>query len=117
MTKSYNKSKTKNKSKSIIGNSERPRLVVFRSNKHIYAQIIDDSKGSTLVSASTMNQSLKDQSSKSSTCAAASSVGEEIAQLSLSKGIRKVVFDRGQNIYHGRIKSLADSARDKGLEF
>ena len=88
MTKSYNKSKTKNKSKSIIGNGERPRLVVFRSNKHIYAQIIDDTKGSTLASASTMNQSMKDQSTKSSTCAAASSVGEDIAQLSISKGIR-----------------------------
>lgn len=115
MTKSYTKSKTSNKS--IIGNEERPRLVVFRSNKHIYAQIIDDSKGSTLVSASTVKQSIKEQTKKPSTCEAASYVGEEIAKLSILKGISKVVFDRGQNIYHGRIKSLADSARNQGLEF
>lgn len=86
MSKSYQKSKTNKKS--IVGNSDRPRLVVFRSNKHIYAQIIDDSKGSTLLSSSTVHQSIKDQVSKPSTCEAASSVGEEIAKLCISKGIR-----------------------------
>lgn len=96
----------------ITGTPERPRLAVFRSAKHIYAQIIDDVKGVTLVSASTLNVNAEGTKTD-----AAKAVGEAIAKKALDAGITKVVFDRGGNIYHGRIKALAEGAREAGLDF
>ena len=96
----------------ITGTPERPRLAVFRSAKHIYAQIIDDVKGVTLVSASTLNVNAEGTKTD-----AAMSVGEAVAKKALDAGITKVVFDRGGNIYHGRIKALAEGAREAGLDF
>lgn len=96
----------------ITGTPERPRLAVFRSAKHIYAQIIDDTKGVTLVSASTLN--VEAEGTKTD---AAKAVGEAVAKKALDAGITKVVFDRGGNIYHGRIKALAEGAREAGLDF
>lgn len=96
----------------IKGTTERPRLAVFRSTQHIYAQIIDDTVGNTLVSASTLE--VKVDGTKSD---AAKAVGEAVAKKALEKGIDKVVFDRGGNLYHGRIKALADGAREAGLDF
>jgi large subunit ribosomal protein L18 len=103
--------------KKVSGNSEKPRLNVFRSTKHIYAQIIDDNKGITLVSESTMTKEFKDKLSYGGNIEAAKIVGTYIAQKALSKGIDKVVFDRGGNLYHGRIKALAESSREAGLKF
>lgn len=97
----------------IIGTTERPRLSVFRSNSHIYAQIIDDFSGKTLVACSTLNLDLE----KSCNVKAAETIGLEIAKKAKAKGLSKVVFDRGGFLYHGRIKSLADAARKGGLEF
>lgn len=97
---------------SIVGTPERPRLAVFRSAKHIYAQIIDDTKGITLCSASTLT--VETEGTKTD---AAKAVGAAVAQKALEAGITKVVFDRGGNIYHGRIKALAEGAREAGLEF
>ncbi|NMB03449.1 MAG: 50S ribosomal protein L18 [Tissierellia bacterium] len=97
----------------IHGTNERPRLCIFRSNKNIYAQIIDDVAGNTLVSASSLEGNLENTSNK----AAARAVGELIADKALEKGITKVVFDRAGYLYHGRVKELAEGARDKGLEF
>ena len=97
----------------ISGTPERPRLNVFRSSKHIYAQIIDDVAGVTLVSASTMD---KDFTSYGGNKEAAKAVGEKIAKLALEKGITNVVFDRGGYIYHGRVQALADGAREGGLK-
>ena len=96
----------------IKGTAERPRLAVFRSTQHIYAQIIDDTVGNTLVSASTLD--VKVDGTKTD---AAKAVGEAVAKKALEKGIDKVVFDRGGNLYHGRIKALADGAREAGLDF
>lgn len=96
----------------ITGTPERPRLAVFRSAKHIYAQIIDDVKGVTLVSASTLNANAEGTKTD-----AAKAVGEAVAKKALDAGITKVVFDRGGNIYHGRIKALAEGAREAGLDF
>ena len=96
----------------ITGTPERPRLSVFRSAKHIYAQIIDDVKGVTLVSASTLNVNAEGTKTD-----AAKAVGEAVAKKALDAGITKVVFDRGGNIYHGRIKALAEGAREAGLDF
>lgn len=101
--------------KNISGTSECPRLNVFRSNKHIYAQLIDDVKGYTLASASSSEKELSLDST--STVEAAEKVGELIAKRATDKGYKKVVFDRGGYLYHGRIKALADSARSAGLEF
>ncbi len=95
------------------GTAERPRLSVYRSNNHIYAQIIDDTKGHTLVSESSKNLGLE----KTNYVAAAVSVGESIAKKALAAKIETVVFDRGGYIYHGKIKSLADAAREAGLKF
>jgi len=103
--------------KTIIGSKERPRLNVFRSNKHIYAQLIDDIKGHTIVSASTLDSEIKEQISNGGNIEAAIKVGEIVAKRAIEKGIKKVVFDRGGYLYHGRIKALADSARENGLEF
>ena len=97
----------------ISGTAACPRLNVFRSSKHIYAQIIDDVAGDTLVSASTMD---KDFTSYGGNKEAAKAVGEKIAKLALEKGITNVVFDRGGYIYHGRVQALADGAREGGLK-
>ncbi|MEM7724832.1 MAG: 50S ribosomal protein L18 [Cyanobacteria bacterium P01_A01_bin.45] len=101
----------------VGGSAERPRLAVFRSNQHIYAQVIDDTKHSTLVSASTVEPELKSKVSSGGNCEASSEVGKLIANRAKEKGISKVVFDRGGNIYHGRIKALAEAAREAGLDF
>lgn len=99
----------------ISGTSERPRLSVYRSNKHIYAQLIDDTKGVTLVSASTLDKELSLEST--SNIEAAQKVGELIAKRAVEKGYKSVVFDRSGYLYHGRIQALADAARENGLEF
>lgn len=102
--------------KRVFGTSERPRLSVFRSNYNIYAQLIDDEKEVTLASASTLDRELKDLRGKKN-IEAAKRVGKLIAAKALKKGVKKVVFDRGGFKYHGRIKALAEAAREEGLEF
>ena len=97
----------------ISGTPECPRLNVFRSNAHIHAQIIDDVNGVTLASASSVNMKLENRSN----IAAATAVGKAIGEAALAKNIKKVVFDRGGYVYHGRVKALADAAREAGLEF
>ena len=99
------------------GTAERPRLAVFRSNNLMYAQIIDDTVGNTLVSASTVQKDVKDQLEKTNDVAAAAYLGKVIAQKALDAGIKEVVFDRGGFIYQGKIQALADAAREAGLEF
>ncbi len=101
----------------VMGTPERPRLNVYRSLKNIYAQIIDDIKGETLISASTLEQDIKDKVKNTGNKEAAKIVGNIIAERALSQGIENVVFDRGGNLYHGRVKALADAAREKGLKF
>ena len=101
----------------FAGTTERPRLAVFRSNNHMYAQIIDDTVGKTLVSASTMDKEVKAAISKTNDIEAAKTVGTFIGQRALANGIDTVVFDRGGYIYHGRVEALADAARENGLEF
>lgn len=103
--------------KKISGTAERPRLNVFRSLTNIYAQIIDDTTGTTLVAASSIDSSLKGSLKFGGNKEAASKVGKLIAEKAAEKGIKLVVFDRGGYIYHGRIKELADAAREAGLEF
>ena len=98
----------------ISGTAERPRLCVFRSENHIYAQIIDDVAGNTLVSASTVEKGFE---GKGGNCEAARKVGSAIAERAVKKGIEDVVFDRGGYIYHGRVKALAEGAREGGLKF
>ena len=93
------------------------RLSVFRSGKHIYAQIIDDAKGATVVSASTLDKEIRDSIKKSSTIEAASFIGKVVAERAVKAGVSEVVFDRGGYIYHGRVKALADAAREAGLKF
>jgi large subunit ribosomal protein L18 len=102
--------------KRLSGTSERPRLVVFRSNLHIYAQIIDDMTGSTLAQASTLTLS-KNGEKVACNKAGAEKVGKEVARIAKDKNITKVVFDRNGYLYHGRIKAVADGAREGGLEF
>ncbi len=97
----------------LAGTGERPRLNVYRSLNHIYAQVIDDQKGETLVSASTLSLKLK----TGGNVAVAKEIGKTVAELAVKQGIKKVVFDRGGFLYHGRIKALADAAREAGLEF
>ena len=99
------------------GTAERPRLAVFRSNNHIYAQIIDDVAQTTLVSASTTQKEVKAELEKTNDVAAASYLGTVIAKRALEKGITTVVFDRGGFIYQGKIQALADAAREAGLQF
>ena len=99
------------------GTAERPRLAVFRSNNHMYAQIIDDTVGNTLVSASTLQKDVKAELENTNNVEAAAKLGEVIAKKALDKGITNVVFDRGGFIYQGKIKALADAAREAGLEF
>lgn len=103
--------------KHINGTAERPRLVVFRSLKHMYAQLVDDNQGMTIVSASTLENSIKSELDYAGNVEAAKKVGELLGKKALEKGIRTVVFDRGGNLYHGRVKALADGAREAGLEF
>jgi large subunit ribosomal protein L18 len=97
----------------LSGTTERPRLNVYRSLNHIYAQVVDDQKGETLVSASTLALKLK----TGGNVAAAKEIGKAIAEKAVEKGIKKVVFDRGGFLYHGRIKAVAEAAREAGLEF
>jgi large subunit ribosomal protein L18 len=101
----------------VFGSAERPRLAIFRSNEHIYAQVIDDTEHHTLVAASTLEPDLRTSLSSGANRDASVQVGKLIAARSLEKGISKVVFDRGGNLYHGRIKALADAAREAGLDF
>ncbi|MBQ5961208.1 MAG: 50S ribosomal protein L18 [Firmicutes bacterium] len=101
----------------IIGTEVRPRLSVFRSEKHMYAQIIDDSKSMTLVSASTLDADVKAQIEKTNDTQAAAAVGKVLAERAAGKGITEVVFDRGGFLYHGRVQALADAAREAGLKF
>lgn len=101
----------------ISGTAEQPRLAVFRSNMHIYAQIIDDTVGNTLCAASTMEADIKDKLEKTNNVEAAKAVGEAVAKKALEKGITTVVFDRGGFVYHGKVQALADAAREAGLQF
>ena len=101
----------------LSGTAQKPRLAVFRSNNHMYAQIIDDTVGNTLVSASTLDKDVKAEVEKTNNVDAAAHLGTVIAKKALDKGITTVVFDRGGFIYQGKIKALADAAREAGLEF
>ena len=101
----------------LSGTAARPRLTVFRSNNHIYAQVIDDDAQSTLCAASTLDKDMRTNLDASSTCDASVAVGELVAKRALAQGIQQVVFDRGGNLYHGRVKALADAARKTGLQF
>jgi large subunit ribosomal protein L18 len=100
----------------VAGTSERPRLNVYRSTKHIYVQLIDDMEGKTLLSAST-NEGKKGARKTGGNLAAAKEIGKKIAEQAKAKGVTKVVFDRGGYIYHGRVKAIADAAREAGLQF
>ena len=99
------------------GTAERPRLAVFRSNNHMYAQIIDDTVGNTLVSASTLQKDVKAELEKTNNVDAAAYLGKVIAEKAMAKGIKTVVFDRGGFIYQGKVRALAEAAREAGLEF
>ncbi len=111
------KNKHRKLRKRFTGTPERPRLAVFRSNKHIYAQIIDDAAGNTLVTASTTQKELQGELENTNDVEAASYVGTAIAKRALEKGITTVVFDRGGFIYAGKVKALAEAAREAGLKF
>ena len=101
----------------LSGTAERPRLAVFRSNNHMYAQIIDDTVGNTLVSASTLEKEIKAELNKTNDIEAAAYIGKVIAKRAIDKGITEVVFDRGGFLYHGKIEALAEAAREAGLVF
>ena len=101
----------------ISGTADRPRLAVFRSNNHMYAQIIDDAAGNTLVAASTVEKDIKSQLEKTNNVDAAAYVGKVVAERALEAGIKEVVYDRGGFLYHGKVKALADAAREAGLQF
>ncbi|MGA2713257.1 MAG: 50S ribosomal protein L18 [Bryobacteraceae bacterium] len=103
--------------KKLRGTTERPRLTVFRSTAHIYAQVIDDTKGVTLVAASSTEKADAGKKTTGGNVAAAKEIGKRVAERAKENGINKVVFDRGGYIYHGRVKALADAAREAGLEF
>lgn len=103
--------------KKMSGTPARPRLSVFRSAKHVYAQVIDDKAGATLVAASSVEGEFKEQSRFASKVAAANFVGKMVARRALEKGIKQVVFDRNGFLYHGRIKAISDGAREAGLDF
>ena len=102
---------------SVKGTVERPRLSVFRSNQHIYAQIIDDVNFKTLVSCSTLDPEIKVELKTGKTCEASKIIGQKLAERSLEQNIKTIIFDRGPYLYHGRIKALAEGAREGGLEF
>ena len=102
----------------LIGDESRPRLSVYRSNNHIYAQVIDDNSQKTICAASTIDKELKEKSDQlSSNCKSSSIVGKLLAKRAIKKGIQQVIFDRGGNVYHGRVKALAEAAREAGLNF
>ena len=101
----------------ITGTPDRPRLSVFRSSKHIYAQVVDDVAGKTVAHASTLSRDVRGEAAEATKLDAAKKVGSAIAKLLLAKGIDKVVFDRSGYLYHGRIRALADGAREAGLKF
>ena len=103
--------------KKVAGDSEKPRLCVFRSLKHIYAQLVDDSNGKTILTVSTLAKDLKGKMKNCDNKEAAALIGTNLAKKCLEKGIKKVVFDRSGYLYHGRIKALADAARKEGLQF
>ena len=103
--------------KKIRGSGDRPRLNVFRSASHIYAQVIDDDQGRTLASASTVDKEIRQQNRNGGNLAAARVVGSRIAERASRLGIKQVVYDRGGYLFHGRVKALADAAREGGLEF
>jgi large subunit ribosomal protein L18 len=105
--------------KKLLGTSERPRLNVYRSTNHLYVQVIDDSKGATLIAANTLEfgEAKEGKRPTGGNVSAAKQLGKAIAQRAKEKGINKVVFDRGGYLYHGRVKALADAAREGGLEF
>nr|YP_009732079.1 50S ribosomal protein L18 [Gracilaria edulis]QHS70582.1 50S ribosomal protein L18 [Gracilaria edulis]UAD85648.1 ribosomal protein L18 [Gracilaria edulis] len=103
--------------KKIRGTSKRPRLVVFRSNKHIYAQIIDDTYNKIIASSSTVTHTFKYHHKSSNNCKSARIIGQNIAKKSKALGIDEVIFDRQKNIYHGRIKALAEAVRQEGIKF
>jgi large subunit ribosomal protein L18 len=113
----YKKSKRESLRGKIKGTINRPRLSVYRSNENIYAQIINDTNGHTLVSCSTLDRSMKLSVSTGKTCDTARVIGEKLAEASLKKNITKIVFDRSLYLYHGRIKALAEGARAGGLQF
>ena len=113
----FNKRKMRNRSALRAKASDRPRLSVHRSNKNIYAQVIDDGQGKTLAAASTLDKDLKGKLKSGCDKAAAEAVGKLVAERAVKAGVKDVVFDRGGYIYHGRVKALADAARDGGLAF
>jgi len=104
-------------SKKIVSTVERPRLTVFRSSKHIYGQIIDDTTGNTIVAACSNEKTVKDQPTFESKTAKAVFTGKLLAQRAMDKGVKKVVFDRNGFLYHGRVKAFSDGAREAGLDF
>jgi large subunit ribosomal protein L18 len=103
--------------KDVNGSTARPRLAIFRSHQHIYAQVIDDTEQHTLVAASSLEPELKSKLTTGGNIAAAAEVGRLVAERAKAKGIELVVFDRGGNLYHGRVQALADAAREAGLNF
>jgi large subunit ribosomal protein L18 len=103
--------------RTLSGTADKPRLAVFRSEKHIFAQLIDDDAGHTLAAASTVEPAMKASLSSTGNAEAAKAVGKAIAERAISKGIKAVVFDRGGHMFHGRVKALAEAAREAGLEF
>jgi large subunit ribosomal protein L18 len=103
--------------RSLSGTPERPRMAVFRSNEHIYVQVIDDDGQRTIAAASSIDKDLKGKLESGSNIAAAEAVGKLLAERAIAAGIKTVVFDRGGNLYHGRVKALADAAREAGLDF
>ena len=113
----YKKLKRESLRGNTKGTVQRPRLSIYRSNRHIYAQIIDDTKSTTLLACSTLDRTIKLNLSNSKTCDASRLIGEKLAEFSLKKNITKIIFDRGPYLYHGRIKALADGARAGGLQF
>ena len=103
--------------KKIQGTPERPRLYIFKSNKHIYAQLIDDTNNKIITSMSTISKEIKENITPFANCKNAEIIGKHIAIKSKEKGITKVVFDRGRNLYHGKVKALAEAARQEGINF
>lgn len=103
--------------RTVVGTAERPRLAVYRSHQHIYVQLIDDSRHHTIAAASTLEAEMRSELETSSNCDASTRVGQLIAERAKAAGIEQVVFDRGGNLYHGRVKALADAAREGGLNF
>ena len=103
--------------KKLVGTASRPRLCVFRSAKHIYAQVIDDSQGQTLVAASSLEKAVQEVPETNNKLSAAQTVGKIIGQRALQKGVKHIVFDRNGFLYHGRVKAVSEGAREAGLEF